>query len=348
MVNMLGNSSALMQTCIEGNESDSFFGNENVNELLVNTALPVDQFFVDCKWINNPLDCSSYFQIVTTTSGYCYELRHHDDPSNANNFKVLQSGSSFGLTLMIDIRQSEAVFGVTSRGAGASLLTHKRGSGIPDFTRNAIALGPGFEHNIALEKYVTKRLLPPYSSVECEADSSYTQSACAELCKMKDLLGSCSCWDDRLLNDNCSFCAQYTCANYQLDRYFNGKCGCKPECNKIGYKSEVSSFNYPAKLYEQQVLQLVPHYHNISDVRDNVMYVNIYFDNTVTEVSTEKAAVSGWQVISDLGGSLGLFLGASLITVAEILEFFFLEMIAFIKKHRARKIARLDKVIPIV
>ena len=345
MLELLGNIPVLTQTCSRDNNTDqTFFGNQNINDVMTNTALPLDQFLIGCEWKGNLFNCSTHFEIVLTPTGYCYAFHHRFLDPTTDNFETFQS--SIKLSVMIDIRQSEAVFGMTSKGAGVSLFVHKRKSDIPDISQNAIALGPGFEHNIALEKYVTKRLLPPYSTVECESDPSYTQSACMSLCKQEDMYGQCSCWDDVLRNSNCPFCAQTTCANFQFTRYYNGKCGCQPECEEIGYKFQASSFTYPADLYEEQALQFVSHYQNISDVRKNVMSVNIYFDRMVTQVSTEKAAISGWQVISDLGGSLGLCLGASLLTVVEFMEFFFLMFVACVKKCKAGKSAN-DKVTPL-
>ena len=72
--------------------------------------------------------------------------------------------------------------------------------------------------------------------------------------------------------------------------------------------------------------------------------LNVYYNRMVTTVSKETAAITGWQVISDLGGSLGLCLGASLCTVVEFLEFFSMLFVACVQKCTVRK--RVEKVLP--
>ena len=57
-------------------------------------------------------------------------------------------------------------------------------------------------------------------------------------------------------------------------------------------------------------------------MQDNLLAVNIYYKTLeVTEVK-QNPSLTWFQVLSDLGGALGLCLGASIVTAFEFIEFF--------------------------
>ena len=57
----------------------------------------------------------------------------------------------------------------------------------------------------------------------------------------------------------------------------------------------------------------------------------------VTEV-TQNPALTWWQVLSDLGGALGLCLGASVVTAFEFAEFFCVVVVGWVKKIRKARV----------
>ncbi|XP_070538175.1 acid-sensing ion channel 1A-like [Ptychodera flava] len=59
-------------------------------------------------------------------------------------------------------------------------------------------------------------------------------------------------------------------------------------------------------------------------VRQNVVKVNVYFEDMVVDIITQRADYQVFSVICDIGGVLGLFFGASLLSVFEIFDFLIL------------------------
>jgi hypothetical protein len=58
-------------------------------------------------------------------------------------------------------------------------------------------------------------------------------------------------------------------------------------------------------------------------VRDNIAVVKIYFTDMKIKHTDQSAAYSWSAFFSDLGGSLGLLLGASVLSLIEVLDMCF-------------------------
>ena len=56
------------------------------------------------------------------------------------------------------------------------------------------------------------------------------------------------------------------------------------------------------------------------DIQDSFMYANIYFENLVYTMIEESASQTIVSLISNIGGTLGLFMGISLLSLIELLE----------------------------
>lgn len=50
------------------------------------------------------------------------------------------------------------------------------------------------------------------------------------------------------------------------------------------------------------------------------VYLSVFYDDIATTYTEEVPAITGTSVLGTIGGNLGLFIGASLLTIVEILE----------------------------
>jgi acid-sensing ion channel 2 len=73
----------------------------------------------------------------------------------------------------------------------------------------------------------------------------------------------------------------------------------------------------------------VPGY-NASDI-----LIDIFFDELLKTVIRQEPAYPGVSFFGEVGGQMGLCLGASLLTVAEFMEFFTIACVHCCKKRRA-------------
>jgi len=115
-------------------------------------------------------------------------------------------------------------------------------------------------------------------------------------------------------------------------------CDCStPACEEISYEAQVSSSMiskpYAEKTYEKTkgFLPLPPFskpdvgilYDSADDILENVMALEVLFTSMQTSEIREVVTYTSANLLGDIGGVLGLFLGASIFTVLEFGQFLF-------------------------
>ena len=96
---------------------------------------------------------------------------------------------------------------------------------------------------------------------------------------MNDRYKNGDCSVDGLGNERpCTLCDILICGNFEYETYFGGNCGCKPLCSETNYKGRVSSYLYPSDGAKDKVIQEIPNRNNLSDIRNNIMNVALYFE----------------------------------------------------------------------
>ena len=74
---------------------------------------------------------------------------------------------------------------------------------------------------------------------------------------------------------------------------------------------------------------------NVSSVRESVVSLNVYYNSLSYTLATESPKLNIISLLSNIGGSLGLFMGVSFLSLVEILAllldiaFFMLKGIIF-------------------
>ena len=172
---------------------------------------------------------------------------------------------------------------------------------------------------LKLNKVIDRKLPKPYSECEenintplykeiIDSNIKYTKEYCMTLCACKIYSRNCNCtcpsiYENNLYNDN--VCG-YQCA---IDGYLNGSASeCNPQCPLECESTYYQISAYPLANYYSSYLQ-------------NVIKFILYFDDSkYTELSQiEKTSLP--EIVSIVGGTLGLFLGLSLLSFVEIIDF---------------------------
>ena len=99
---------------------------------------------------------------------------------------------------------------------------------------------------------------------------------------------------------------------------------CGLSCHREVYKVDVSTLRFPS---ESNTDAWVKYFTKRGELekdhaycRRNLVGINVYFTSERFLLQTQKKAFDLYQMISDLGGQLGLWLGLSVTTFAEILQ----------------------------
>lgn len=137
-------------------------------------------------------------------------------------------------------------------------------------------------------------------------------------------------------------CAKRVREQVQASRAEMARCQCRAACDERYYEVSYSLARWPAPGFESDAV-----YHSIFDVNrfmeqfndsatfrrhfnasgdrskamEDFARINVYVADPEVLVTKESPEYDETALVSDIGGQLGLWIGASLITAAEILEF---------------------------
>ena len=117
---------------------------------------------------------------------------------------------------------------------------------------------------------------------------------------------------------------------------------CRTKCTKTSFSTTVSSGSFSSGnwinfLNRSLFLKNGSKYLSNSDIQKRMTCFNIYFEDLKYTNYTQIPKMTISQLVSSIGGYLGILLGASILTVIEILEISLMIISAFIKKRINQK-----------
>ncbi|KAI8037605.1 hypothetical protein M5D96_009766 [Drosophila gunungcola] len=118
------------------------------------------------------------------------------------------------------------------------------------------------------------------------------------------------------------------CENECVAAYLWVKCRqqCLPSCFDLNYLA--SGFAFPLASNNFQLANALVEGINKSYLSENIAVINVYFRESVYHGNTKNAYVGLTEFLSNVGGVMGLFMGFSVISLAEILYFLILKPLA--------------------
>ncbi|CAC5424540.1 ASIC4 [Mytilus coruscus] len=165
-----------------------------------------------------------------------------------------------------------------------------------------------------------------YGDQICKDNTDYSFVDCKRKCYNDLLKKECSCTMDPSSTGNEPYCVDdyytNTCAAelYGAATESSTTCVCPPECKFIKY---------------DQVLSSVA---NLRDGYDHYLNIKIYFKDLSTTVTEQVPTYDGLpSLLANLGGQMGLFLGASILTITELFEFLIFIIWTVIQRRANRK-----------
>ena len=124
-------------------------------------------------------------------------------------------------------------------------------------------------------------------------------------------------------------------------------CDCPIECQKTGFSYSTSFSQFPSNYCAQQfhdkyLSSLAGNNSSVMDfnsyynyLKENELYMRIYFEESTETVVSQDPKYQTSDLISNLGGTIGLFTGFSFLSLIEIIEI--LANIGFILYENKRK-----------
>ncbi|KAK7482955.1 hypothetical protein BaRGS_00025855, partial [Batillaria attramentaria] len=313
------------------------------------SQVPVDEFFTSCEY-EQEKNCSRLFTAFQLGYDRCYVLNTKELPSATRR-------TSLKLTIFVN----EAGYASDIEEIGVKFHVHDPGE-TPDMMVSHHRAATGFKTNVALRLHEYKYLPPPYKAF---GDKSCTDTETAEFRRLMDsdpplYYGSqgqeysldaclngrsnkmasdicqCSVGSDQTYRP-CTTSDILTCYGLTTARLLDEGTssgdflGCPRPCHSYSYKPVVSSSYFPSPRAEARLrsLNIVG---NVTNIRTNYLQLNFYYED-LTIQTTEHVPQYDWNsILGLLGGNMGFFLGASVLTLAELLDFIACVVMALLRK----------------
>ncbi|XP_053382877.1 degenerin unc-8-like [Mercenaria mercenaria] len=299
---------------------------------------------LSCTWQGMSCSPANFTYHRSQMYGNCYTINTFNNGNAA--LSTNYAGPLMGLVLELNIEQDEYIAAL-SPDAGVRITIHPRGT-YPFPEDDGISVPPGFKTSIGIAKTELTRLPPPHG--DCGSSgldvtnlyvrdfgTSYSKQTCLKSCVQQQLLDICGCVTSYFyVPENVSVCSAYgsgndsTCTDDTICKQLD-ECNrrCPTPCTETKYEFTSSMSKWPSEQYEDHLdakisksMSTFMDEDDRADSEDTLAKVEIYFRELVYEKIEQQKAYESQNLISDIGGQLGLWLGLSAITVGELLEFF--------------------------
>uniref|UniRef100_H3DLN0 Acid-sensing ion channel 1 n=1 Tax=Tetraodon nigroviridis TaxID=99883 RepID=H3DLN0_TETNG len=304
----------------------------SMRQLLDRLGHQLEEMLLYCRF-QGELCGPRNFSTIFTRYGKCYTF---NSGKNGQPLLVtMKGGMGNGLELMLDIQQDEylPVWGETdetSFEAGIKVQIHTQNEP-PFIDQLGFGVAPGFQTFVSCQEQRLTYLPPPWG--DCKATpmdsdffSSYSITACRIDCETRYLVENCNCRMVHMPGD-APYCTpeQYKeCADPALDFLVerdNDYCVCETPCNLTRYGKEMSFVKIPSKAsakYLAKKFNKTEQY-----IADNILVLDIFFEALNYETIEQKKAYELAGLLGDIGGQMGLFIGASILTILELFDYLY-------------------------
>uniref|UniRef100_A0A673ADC7 Acid-sensing (proton-gated) ion channel 2 n=1 Tax=Sphaeramia orbicularis TaxID=375764 RepID=A0A673ADC7_9TELE len=283
--------------------------------------------------------------VVFTRYGKCYMFNAAEEGKTLRT--TMKGGTGNGLEIMLDIQQDEylPVWGDTEDTAfeaGVRVQIHSQAE--PPFVHElGFGVAPGFQTFVATQEQRLTYLPPPWGECESKALESgffqvYSVTACRIDCETRYIVENCNCRMVHMPGD-ASYCTpeQYKdCAEpalAKLSAVESSNCMCRTPCNMTRYNKELSMVKIPSKTsarYLQKKFNKSEKY-----ITDNILVLDVFFEALNYETIEQKKAYEVAGLLGDIGGQMGLFIGASILTILELFDYAYEVSLEWLRSHFA-------------
>ncbi|XP_077867543.1 uncharacterized protein LOC144356731 [Saccoglossus kowalevskii] len=308
----------------------------------------VEDVVIQCSYDGESCGPSDFYTFQDEKYGNCFKFNH--GKYNTEVRSTSKQGANYGLKLTLFLEQNEYI-SMYGRDAGVRVVIEPSDRvALPQDEGTTIK--PGTVTSIGLRETRIEKKSKPYGNCSevREFDSmfgthyKYSSLACQYTCVQREMLKYCDCVDSydtgearcQLLNQTQDYCRQFI--RYLFQGGHLG-CDCPFSCSDKWYTRTLSQSLWPANVHLKHLLKTIhsinPKTNDINDaakVSANLARLEVYFEELVYSVSTELPAYGVKDLLSDIGGTLGLYIGISIITVVE-----FMELVTMITKYVFRR-----------
>ena len=325
----------------------------------------IENMLISCYFNYLPCYATDFTYSYNPLYGNCYTFNAaYDSNGTAKQIKTSTlSGYYNGLILEFFVGKPSANTLIEYR--DGLIISIQNQSSEPFWQSDTLKASAGSENDFIVKRNFITKLPPPhgnclldtsfspyYKYIKHILNNSYSEELCFQLCIQDQIIKTCGCGDlflPKVNNDSTLFCNSLSSINC-MKSYINNfsmsdglhicKAICPFECFQTEFEISSHKALYPTLSYidtlfsyaQSQNLNL-----NYSEVSQAFAKVNIYYPSMQLKTTTQTAQMQISSLLATIGGNLGLFLGMSFLTFAELLEILFNTFLIVFKYFSLRK-----------
>ena len=326
-----------------------------------NYSYPLEDVLLNCYFDSMPCTADDFYWFYDSVHGNCYTWNKGIN-SKGQNKEILNSsraGELFGLNIEFFIGMPSKV-DYFIQSTGIYVKVHNKS--LQPVKEMGVKVSGGEETNIIIYRVFDTVLPDPYSNCLPSSNSidafnsefykaillanqTYIQNECQKLCLNDELKRKCNCIkyiEPSVFNFTvCNMmdkCVQDVTKQFDFKQILRCFKLCPPECDTITYSLSTSHSDFPTPANAEYLMNLP----NISKILKNnsinlneslkidynefkrsVVSIKVFYDDLKYTIVSQIPKMSLEDLISNFGGLLGLFVGASFLSLVEIIEVIF-------------------------
>ncbi|GFN78077.1 acid-sensing ion channel 1 [Plakobranchus ocellatus] len=302
---------------------------------IVRHAAPrLEDLLRQCTWEVHGYNCQDLFRPIQTGYGTCFVFNGPDIEPD----QLAKAVSSLSMLRVLIWTHNDKSYYSKLIHAGIKVLIHQ-----PDEMPFPLYQGwyvrPGVAASMALSRSDSKGLPSPYKAfnngycVDTTAEGYinplkrykiYTEDNCINDCLFEKLEALCNCKHYFALGNRPYCSAKQLLGCYipklaGLDTTDVQHCGCGKKCHTVTYDADISYADFASDFIEEQAMRDGITFFNHA-LSDNIVDLKIYFKSLNTMDIVQEPELTSMTIIGTVGGQMGLFLGASILSVTELIE----------------------------
>ncbi|RMZ96488.1 acid-sensing ion channel 1 isoform X2 [Brachionus plicatilis] len=341
------------------------FSKANTKDLKEKLFVPFEKMFINCLYNLQSCNENDWQWYYDYYHGNCYRFNSgRNTKGEKTQIKFTNNAGAYNglmLELFVGMPNSQKTLS-TTKGARIFIDEYKFNPRV----ERGYAIAPSYSTNLAIEKIVSKSMPRPYSDCVEDLDTidsfdseyyrkvlrsnlTYRQAECFDAFIAAESFKKCKCDEvgnslvfennnpcDTLEEQSCSFSVFLELIESNFKSRI--KSVCPLECESVRYKVVKSEDRYPSESYANDLLKmekiksLFSNRSNVTyeELSSDILAVNVYFEYMEQTEIKQSASVTWDGLVGSIGGTLGLFLGISVLSFAEFIDLFF--QIIFSKK----------------
>ncbi|ESP00693.1 hypothetical protein LOTGIDRAFT_157983 [Lottia gigantea] len=334
---------------------------------VLKTGHLLKDFMINCKFAGYPCSPHNFTAFHNHKYGNCYTFNH---PGKTNSAKTRFAGPLYGLTLELYLEQSDYVPAL-SQEAGIRVVIHSRNA-TPFPEDEGVSVSPGYATSIGLQAVEMVRLGPPHSDCanigttddlyQLHSAYDYSKISCMKSCYQELIIDECGCESPvyyvvnkagvcNMTNEDDEWCVS-NIESIRQSEYKGCNTKCPQPCIERKYDKSISAAEWPSNNYKEQLTSRFQR--SRSDFMDSFslggdqlkdfVKLRVYYQEMVYKSIEATKSYESMNLISDIGGQLGLWLGLSAITIGELCSFILLLVRGLSSKLCSSKTTPVEKV----